>query len=109
MGSVKILPNWGGGMLTSVVATVGGAGRAWPGLTFFAQHSEQNTICRPAQISNIVHFALIWDTANDKEYSNVTEKEHSQKMILLIAWPHNKNSLETWPHFSNNGLIIKHE
>ena len=48
----------------SVVAMVGGAERACPGLTIFAQHSEQNTLCRPAQISprinqNIVRCAMI--------------------------------------------------
>ena len=41
---------------TSVVAKVGGAGRACPGPTIFAQHSEQKTSCRPAQI---VHSSLI--------------------------------------------------
>lgn len=38
----------------SVVATVGGAnhglGMACPGLTMFAQYSQQNTLCRLAQI-----------------------------------------------------------
>ena len=46
-------------IIISVVATVGGAGRACPGLSIFAQHSEKDTLCLPAQISNIVHFALI--------------------------------------------------
>ena len=56
----------------SIVARVGGAGHAYLGLTIFAQHSELNTLWCPAQIfprinQNIVHCALIWDIANDKE------------------------------------------
>ena len=69
------------------VATVGGAGRACPGLTIFAQHSEQNTLCRPAQISLSTALCIDLSTAHDKEYQNVTEKEHNQKTIQLIAWP----------------------
>lgn len=56
--------------------------------------------------SNNSHCALIWDT--DEEYQSVTEKKHSQKTIHLIPWPHNRNSLETWPRFSTNRLILKH-
>ena len=46
---------------TCVVATVAvlGGPAQEPGLTIFAQYSEKNTLCRPAQISNIVHFALV--------------------------------------------------
>ena len=52
------------GLSANVVATVGGAGRACPEPTIFAQHSEQNTLCclthiSPGLIQNIVHCALI--------------------------------------------------
>ena len=36
-----------------------------------------------------------------------SEKERNPKAIQLIAWHHDTNSLGTWPHFSNNGPIIK--
>ena len=34
----------------------------------------------------------------------MSQRKNSQKMILLIAWPHNINSLETLPHLSNLAL-----
>ena len=52
---------------------VSGTGRSGPELNIFAQHSEQNTLCRPPPAQhrfpprlnqNIVHS----DTADDKEY-----------------------------------------
>ena len=66
----------------SVVATVGGP----------ARNSEQNKLCRPAQIfliinQNIVHCALIWGTAN-KEYQMSQRKDTVEKPFKF-AWPHN--------------------
>ena len=62
-------------------------GRACPGLRIFAQHSEKNTLCCPTQISNIVHFALIWDTANDEE-NQMSQRKNTIKRpfkFLLVA------------------------
>ena len=70
---------------------------------------KKKTLCCPAQIWNNVHWALLWDTANDG-VSNVTEKEHSQRAINLIAWPHDLfgNLPSCWSlHLNNNGPIIK--
>ena len=43
--------------IISVVATVGSTGQACPLLTNFAQHTEQNKLCCPAQISHRLHFS----------------------------------------------------
>ena len=64
------------GKSTSVVATVGGTGRAWPEPTNFAQYSEQNTLRCPAQISPRLHFS------NDGPHTYINMNNYVEPLAL---------------------------